>query len=121
MLNRVLGCVLVAGLAAACGGDDGGDSKDMEPVTGCTDTYNNYAKAFFDTNCNTCHSTAAYVALKAMYALDSLAAVRQHEDHVIEHAVELKPPVMPQNLPQGLPEPERLRLKKWYDCGAKEN
>jgi uncharacterized membrane protein len=112
--------VLVVGMAAACGGDDGGDDKNMEPVTGCTDTYNNYAKAFFDTNCNLCHSTAAYMALKAMYALDSLAAVREHEEHIIEHAVKLEAPIMPQNT-QGLPEAERTRLKKWFDCGAKEN
>lgn len=126
MLNRVvLGCVLAAGLAAACGGDDGDDTGGggdggTPPATECTDTYNNYAKSFFATNCNACHSTAAYMTLGAKYALDSLAAVKEHEDHVIEHAVDLKIPVMPQTMPMGLPQAERTRLKQWYDCGAKE-
>jgi uncharacterized membrane protein len=118
MKSKLLVGVVAVGLAAACGGDDGG-GDDTPPASECVDTYNNYAKAFFATNCNTCHSTATFMALNAMYALDSLALVREHEEHVIEHAVELEEPKMPQNT-QGLPEAERNRLKKWYACGAKE-
>lgn len=114
----LLGCVLVAGLAAACGGDDGEDAS-SDPT--CTDTYANYAQAFFAQQCNTCHSAAAFKQVGGgEIQLDSLALVRDHKSHVIEHAVDLKVPVMPQTMPNGLPEADRLRLKKWYDCGAKE-
>jgi mono/diheme cytochrome c family protein len=112
-----LACVLAAGLAAACGGDDGG-GDDVDPAT-CTDTYELYAKGFFATNCNSCHAAAVYKASGGgEIQLDSLALVKEHKEHVIEHSVELEMPIMPY-LTQGLPEADRQRLKKWYDCGAK--
>jgi mono/diheme cytochrome c family protein len=109
-----LACVLAAGLAAACGGDSGG-----EDTASCTDTYDSYAKGFFATNCNSCHSAATFKASGGgEIQLDSLALVKEHEEHVLEHAVELEMPIMPY-LTQGLPEADRQRLKKWYECGAK--
>jgi uncharacterized membrane protein len=116
----LLGCVLVAGLAAACGEDDGDDgATDAGGGGDCTDTYANYAQAFFKDKCNTCHDAAGFKTLGGgEVQLDTQALVVQHKTHVIEHAVELKPAIMPFGT-QGLPEPERMRLKKWYDCGAK--
>jgi uncharacterized membrane protein len=115
----LLGCVLVAGLAAACGGDDGDDSGNPADGT-CTDTYANYAEPFFKTNCNSCHNAAGFKTLGGgEIQLDTQALVVEHKQHVIEHAVELKAPIMPFGSTTGLPEAERQRLKKWYDCGAK--
>lgn len=114
-------------LAGACG-DDGGDEPNT-PVNDAStgvgadsgncgmDTYQNYAMSFFSTNCTVCHGANAAM-LGDNVRLDSLALVKQHKEHVIEHAVELMPPIMPSGSTTGLPEAERLRLKAWYDCGA---
>jgi uncharacterized membrane protein len=113
MIKRVLlGCVVVAGLAAACGDDgDGGGGENCG-----VETYKNYIQPLFTTNCIVCHSA---VPAGNTVQLHTLALVKEHEEHVIEHAVELEAPSMPYMLP-ALPQADRDKIENWYACGAPE-
>jgi uncharacterized membrane protein len=114
MIKRVLlGCVVVASLAAACGGDDGGDEGGGGTNCG-VETYTNFIQPLFNTNCIACH---AATPVGNTVRLDSLASVKEHEHHVIEHAVELEAPSMPYMLPP-LPQTDRDKIENWYACGA---
>jgi hypothetical protein len=84
---------------------------------GCgADTYMNFGQAFFMMHCIGCHGMQATFTGGGV-RLDSIANIRMHTEHIIEHAVELELPIMPLGT-MGRPQAERDRLKKWLDCGA---
>jgi cytochrome c5 len=113
---------LIAALSLAACGDGGDDDlgattgSNDAGITACgTDTYANYGQKFFTDNCTTCHGAQAAL-LGDNVKLDTLAGIKEHKPHIIEHAVELKEPIMPSG-GKGLPAAERERLKKWLNCG----
>jgi uncharacterized membrane protein len=107
--------VLATGaLALALGGCF--DEDEMEPDAGnCAElTYANFGKALIESKCVGCH---AGTAPAGGIRLDTVAEVRNHSSHIIEHAVELNPPAMPY-MQAPLPLADRDKLEQWLVCGA---
>ncbi len=102
--------VLSLSLASACDDDETG-----EDAGNCAElTYANFGKALIDGKCVGCHAGAAPAG---GIRLDTLADIRSHTSHIIEHAVELNPPAMPY-MQSPLPLADRDKLEQWLDCGA---
>jgi hypothetical protein len=115
------GSVLPGDAALAdAGRSDGGTAEGGTADAGAggcgTDTYANWGQAFFMMHCLGCHGTTAMFTGDGV-RLDSVANIRMHTEHIIEHAVELEAPIMPLGT-MGRPQAERDRLEKWLNCGA---
>jgi cytochrome c5 len=123
--NLKFSSVLIAALAFAACGDDGGDDG---PTPGAgdagtgggacmsTDTYTSFGKALIDTNCAICHSAALDMSKMMNTKLQTVEGIRAAKDRIIKHAVRLEPVAMPMAGP--LPQADRDRLKAWLDCNA---
>jgi cytochrome c5 len=123
--NLKFSSVLIAALAFAACGDDGGDdgptpgAGDGGTAAGAcmsTDTYASYGKALFDTNCAFCHGAALDMSKMMNTKLQTVEGIRAAKDRIIKHAVNLEPVAMPMGAP--LAPAERTRLKAWLDCNA---
>jgi hypothetical protein len=131
-----------AGLATGCGADP---AIEACPPQGTTVNYENFGKAFFETNCNYCHGGSEPVQqplLGIAFAADtaggrvspanlftqhttssqsskvftSRARIAEQRDRIYVNSVGDNPPMPPG--PNDPSAEERAKLKLWLSCGA---
>lgn len=117
--------VLVVVIAASgCGDDSGATSFDARAVDDAAPapTWNNYARAFFESYCHGCHGPG-----DALRDYSQLSMVRAEQDTIAcGVALDVRPDctVNPGMFPVGNgPKPsadERAKLVQWIDSGAVE-
>ncbi len=97
-------------------GDVGDDDAGAPPDPACADlTYAKFGEAFLDKYCVGCH-----LGSRAVGGIDlsTLSGVREHADHVQEHAVDQsEEPLMPPASARQPSESEREQLGAWLRCG----
>ncbi len=109
-------------LLAACTSDSAEDDVAPQPQVCDTDniTYSQTITTILDTNCYSCHSTAAATA---GVVLDTYSGLKKQVDNgklvgVITHAAGFPP--MPQAAPK-LSNCNISKIRKWVDAGAPNN
>lgn len=113
-LTVLLTLLAVVGiLAAACGGNHATGAK-CPPNS--TLTYDNFGKAFFEANCNRCHS-ANTKGNSPLY--DDVTAIRANAKQIDEQAAS-GPDSTNDAMPQdgSVSTAEREKLGQWLACGA---
>lgn len=100
-------------MAAACGG---GSATGATCPTGSTLTYESFGKAFFDANCNRCHS-ANTKGESPLY--DNVTQIRANAKAIDEQAGS-GPDATNTDMPDDgdLAKAEREKLAQWLACGA---
>lgn len=111
----VLGLMAVGGaVAAACGGTEASGAT-CPPSS--TLTYDNFGKAFFEANCNRCHS-ANTKGQSPLY--DDVTAIRANKKQVDEQAAS-GPDSTNDRMPgdgTAVATADREKLGQWLACGA---
>lgn len=100
-------------VAAACGG---GSATGATCPPDSTLTYETFGKAFFEANCNRCHS-AKTKGESPLY--DDVTAIRANAKAIDEEAAS-GPDATNEEMPDDgdIPKSEREKLGQWLACGA---
>jgi uncharacterized membrane protein len=118
--SRAATCVSLALLlivVAACAKETTIDEYPC-PQGGTKLTYDNFGKAFVDSNCQTCHGqpSADRNGAPGSFDFGTLDAIRGHKDRIFARAAADNTSMPPG--PDGPPGEERGKLAEWLACGA---
>lgn len=99
----------------ACGGDELGDPTGSTCPPGSTLTYETFGRAFFQTNCLSCHGAGRPESPK----LDTLDQIKANKVN-IDRAAAAGPDAVNTFMPEdgSVPESERRKLGEWLACDA---
>ena len=111
--------LVVSGLLAACGGDEGGEGNlPACPSKGTSDTYESFGKQFMADYCLSCHSSGSgNPAAISAGVYKTQAQVQAAAEEIYSEAGGTNT-----GMPQGTIKPsdtDRQRLADWLSCGAK--
>jgi uncharacterized membrane protein len=115
-MRTTLGMLAAVMALAGCNLEEIGDVAC--PTGGTKLTYENFGRAFFAGNCDSCHSaqTGDRQGAPAEFAFDTVAQVRQHKDRIFARSAGPNDsmPIGPNDPPRE----ERDKLAEWLACGA---
>jgi mono/diheme cytochrome c family protein len=117
MKLHVLSFALATSVAvsfAACGGGLG-DPTGATCPSGSTLSYENFGKAFFETNCNSCHGAGGAQSPK-FDTVERIRASRGEIDRAAAKGPKASNDYMPDG--RGVSDAERTKLGEWLACGA---
>jgi len=107
--------VIIAGLVlpVACGQNSLGDATGSSCPSKSTLTYDNFGKAFFDTNCNSCHGNAQSPSFGTQEEIQANASA-------IDRAAASGPNATNTYMPDDgdVSDSDRKKLGEWLACGA---
>ncbi len=88
------------------------------PQGGTTLTYENFGKAFFAENCNSCHSSTNGERNGAPddFSFETLDEIHEHKDRIFVRAADANDSMPPG--PDDPPLADREKLADWLACGA---